>query len=178
MTAGVSPRAQSMMGAAQSGLGCAYSDVSPTYSSALNSVGNTVGALAGIVGPIVVSLCLGKSRCYLAPSLPLLMHVSNGTCRGQPGYHWMARGLLHHRGVCCACVYSLPHLPDLQGGAGAEHAVRPPGCLLLGSLEICPPCRSSGSTLAEAFPQQPNTSFLLIDFSLSLSSPLSAYLLS
>jgi MFS family permease len=38
-----------------SGLGCAYSDVAPNYSSALNSVGNTIGSIAGIVGPIVVS---------------------------------------------------------------------------------------------------------------------------
>jgi MFS family permease len=43
------------MGAAMAGLGCAYSDVAPNYSSALNSVGNTIGSLAGIVGPIVVA---------------------------------------------------------------------------------------------------------------------------
>jgi MFS family permease len=34
---------------------CAYSDVAPNYSSALNSIGNTIGALAGIVGPLVVA---------------------------------------------------------------------------------------------------------------------------
>ena len=44
-----------MLGAAQVGLNCAYSDVAPNYSSALNSIGNTIGAVAGIVGPIVVS---------------------------------------------------------------------------------------------------------------------------
>ena len=43
------------MGACQVGLGCAYSDVAPNYSSALNSVGNTIGSIAGIVGPIVVA---------------------------------------------------------------------------------------------------------------------------
>jgi MFS family permease len=43
------------MGASQVGLGCAYSDVAPNYSSALNSVGNTIGSIAGIVGPIVVA---------------------------------------------------------------------------------------------------------------------------
>lgn len=46
------------MGALQIGLGCAYSDVAPNYSSALNSVGNCIGAVAGIVGPLVVSACL------------------------------------------------------------------------------------------------------------------------
>jgi MFS transporter, ACS family, solute carrier family 17 (sodium-dependent inorganic phosphate cotransporter), other len=43
------------MGASQIGLGCAYSDVAPNYSSALNSVGNTIGSVAGIVGPLVVA---------------------------------------------------------------------------------------------------------------------------
>lgn len=46
---------QLLMGAAQAGLGCAFSDVAPNYSSALNSVGNTIGAVAGIVGPLVVA---------------------------------------------------------------------------------------------------------------------------
>eukprot|EP01032_Pedospumella_encystans_P007676 gene7676-9182_t len=41
--------------AAQSGLGCIWSDVAPLYSSSLNSLANTIGAVAGIVGPIVVS---------------------------------------------------------------------------------------------------------------------------
>lgn len=44
-----------LLGAAQAGLGCAFSDVAPNYSSALNSVGNTIGACAGIVGPLVVA---------------------------------------------------------------------------------------------------------------------------
>jgi MFS family permease len=44
-----------MLGASQVGLNCAYSDVAPNYSSALNSIGNTIGAIAGIVGPIVVA---------------------------------------------------------------------------------------------------------------------------
>eukprot|EP00981_Chlorochromonas_danica_P015105 scaffold10498_cov179-Ochromonas_danica.AAC.7 len=49
---------QGLYGAAQCGLGCAYSDVTPTYSSSLNSVGNMMAAIAGIVGPLVVSACL------------------------------------------------------------------------------------------------------------------------
>ena len=44
-----------LLGAAQVGLNCAYSDVAPNYSSALNSIGNTIGAIAGIVGPLVVA---------------------------------------------------------------------------------------------------------------------------
>jgi ACS family sodium-dependent inorganic phosphate cotransporter len=46
---------QLLYGAGQSGLGCAYSDVAPNYSSSLNSIGNTISAIAGIVGPIVVA---------------------------------------------------------------------------------------------------------------------------
>jgi MFS transporter, ACS family, solute carrier family 17 (sodium-dependent inorganic phosphate cotransporter), other len=46
---------QLMFAAGQSGLGCAYSDVAPNYSSTLNSIGNTIGAIAGIVGPIAVA---------------------------------------------------------------------------------------------------------------------------
>lgn len=48
-------------GAVQSGVGCAYSDVSPNYSSSLNSVGNTIGAIAGIAGPLIVSACLDEN---------------------------------------------------------------------------------------------------------------------
>jgi len=44
-----------MMGASQSGLACAYSDVAPNFSSALNSIGNSIGAAAGIVGPLMVA---------------------------------------------------------------------------------------------------------------------------
>jgi MFS family permease len=46
---------QFLFGAGQSGVGCAYSDVAPNYSSSLNSIGNTIGSIAGIVGPIVVA---------------------------------------------------------------------------------------------------------------------------
>ena len=46
---------QVFYGAAQAGLGCAWTDIAPLYSSSLNSLGNTVGAMAGIVGPIIVA---------------------------------------------------------------------------------------------------------------------------
>lgn len=46
---------QLLYGAGQCGLGCAYSDNAPNYSSALNSIGNTISAVAGIVGPIAVA---------------------------------------------------------------------------------------------------------------------------
>jgi MFS family permease len=36
-------------------MGCAWTDIAPVYSSSINSLGNTVGASAGIVGPIVVA---------------------------------------------------------------------------------------------------------------------------
>lgn len=44
-------------GSNQSGLGCVWTDIAPNYSSSLNSVGNTVGAIAGILGPIIVAQC-------------------------------------------------------------------------------------------------------------------------
>lgn len=44
-----------MLGAAQIGLMCAYSDCAPNFSSAFNSIGNTIGAIAGIVGPLIVA---------------------------------------------------------------------------------------------------------------------------
>jgi MFS family permease len=68
-------------GAAQSGIACCYlgnltlspsgtllslspppslSDIAPRYSSIMNTLGNTVGALAGLAGPLVVSALLGS----------------------------------------------------------------------------------------------------------------------
>lgn len=47
--------AQAIQGAGQSGTGCNYLDICPRYSSNLNSVGNTFSAIAGIIGPIIVS---------------------------------------------------------------------------------------------------------------------------
>ena len=49
---------QSLIGAAQSGIGCAYLDVSPYYSARYNTVGNAVGAVGGIVSPVIVSILL------------------------------------------------------------------------------------------------------------------------
>jgi MFS family permease len=46
---------QFLLGASSTGLGCAFSDVAPNYSSALNTVGNTIGAVAGIIGPLIIS---------------------------------------------------------------------------------------------------------------------------
>lgn len=44
-----------LFGAAQAGIGCIWTDVTPLYSSQLNAIGNTVSAIAGVAGPIVVS---------------------------------------------------------------------------------------------------------------------------
>lgn len=46
---------QVTFGANQSGLGCAYLDIAPRYSSVYNSLGNTIGSGAGIIGPLIVS---------------------------------------------------------------------------------------------------------------------------
>jgi MFS family permease len=47
---------QAVLGACQIGIGCVYLEISPRYSSIMNTIGNTLGAMAGIVGPIVVAL--------------------------------------------------------------------------------------------------------------------------
>jgi hypothetical protein len=43
-------------GAASSGIACCYLEVAPNFSSMLNTVGNTVGAIAGLTGPLVVGV--------------------------------------------------------------------------------------------------------------------------
>lgn len=53
-----------MNGSVQCGIGCAYTDVAPNFSSSLNTIGNTLGAVAGIVGPLVVA--------FLTEELPFL----------------------------------------------------------------------------------------------------------
>ena len=49
---------QIFFGSNQSGLGCVWTDIAPNYSSSLNSLGNTMGSVAGILGPIIVSACI------------------------------------------------------------------------------------------------------------------------
>jgi hypothetical protein len=44
-----------LFGAIQAGLSCAFLDVTPNYSTALNSLANFFGAIAGIVSPLVVA---------------------------------------------------------------------------------------------------------------------------
>ena len=45
-----------LYGATQSGLACSFLDVSPNYSCSLNSLANLVGAIAGIMAPLIVSM--------------------------------------------------------------------------------------------------------------------------
>ncbi len=45
---------QLLLGAVQVALPCAYTDVAPSFSSSFNSLGNTMGALAGLCGPMIV----------------------------------------------------------------------------------------------------------------------------
>lgn len=47
---------QAMLGVATSGFSCSFLDIAPNHSALLNSIANTIGAVAGIVGPIVVGL--------------------------------------------------------------------------------------------------------------------------
>ncbi len=48
----------SFFGAVQSGVSCGYMDVAPNFSSEMNTVASTFGAIAGIMGPICVSLLI------------------------------------------------------------------------------------------------------------------------
>lgn len=43
-------------GASASGIACCYLEVAPNFSSMLNTLGNTVGAVAGLTGPLVVGI--------------------------------------------------------------------------------------------------------------------------
>jgi MFS family permease len=47
---------QFCFGAVHVALHCSYSDVAPNYASPLQSLGNTIGSVAGVCGPIVVGL--------------------------------------------------------------------------------------------------------------------------
>lgn len=47
--------AQACLGANNAGLGCAYLDLAPRFSGNFNSCGNSIAAVAGIAGPLVVS---------------------------------------------------------------------------------------------------------------------------
>lgn len=53
---------QLFLGAQVSGIGCAYLDIAPVYSGIYTTTGNTLGAVAGILGPIAVG--------YLTEALP------------------------------------------------------------------------------------------------------------
>lgn len=50
--------AQGLLGANQSGLSCCYLDICPTFSPQLNTIGNALSAVAGMIGPIIVSKLL------------------------------------------------------------------------------------------------------------------------
>lgn len=52
--------AQFCLGASQSGLLCCYLDIAPNYSSILSSIGNALGSLAGIIGPLCVAFFINK----------------------------------------------------------------------------------------------------------------------
>ncbi len=47
--------AQALLGLSLCGIACAYLDLAPVYSCPMNTIGNTLAAVAGIVGPLVVS---------------------------------------------------------------------------------------------------------------------------
>jgi MFS family permease len=44
-----------LFGAIQSGISCTFLDISPSFSSEINTIGNTVSAIAGVLGPIIIA---------------------------------------------------------------------------------------------------------------------------
>lgn len=50
--------AQVFLAAGQGSIYCIYMDITPRYSAILNTLGNTMSAMAGIVGPILTSIFL------------------------------------------------------------------------------------------------------------------------
>lgn len=60
-------------GASQSGIACCYLDIAPRYSSIMNTLGNTIGALAGLAGPLVVSSLLNNYRDFVAWQLVFII---------------------------------------------------------------------------------------------------------
>ena len=44
-----------MLGAVSCGFCCSFTDVAPRFSALLNTIANTCGALAGMLGPILVA---------------------------------------------------------------------------------------------------------------------------
>lgn len=49
-------------GAMNSGFACVYTEISPRYSSVINTLGNTLGALAGICGPVFLAAFINSQQ--------------------------------------------------------------------------------------------------------------------
>lgn len=50
-----------MFGAIACGFNCSFTDVAPRYSSLLNTIANTCGAVAGMMGPLLVAALTTKT---------------------------------------------------------------------------------------------------------------------
>ena len=69
--------AQATLGIATSGFSCSFLDIAPNYSALLNSIANTIGAMAGIVGPICVGIFTSKYEgIYSYVRLDILIYIS------------------------------------------------------------------------------------------------------
>ena len=65
------------LGIATSGFSCSFLDIAPNYSALLNSIANTIGAMAGIVGPICVGIFTSKYEgIYSYVRLDILIYIS------------------------------------------------------------------------------------------------------
>lgn len=67
-------------GASQSGIACAYLDVTPNYSSVLHALGNSMGAVAGILSPIFVAYCTFKFPGTLGWRIVFMTTAAQGAC--------------------------------------------------------------------------------------------------
>jgi len=51
-----------LIGANQAGISCAYSEFAPKFSPFINTIANALGAVAGIVGPVMISALLTANK--------------------------------------------------------------------------------------------------------------------
>jgi len=51
-----------LIGANQAGISCAYSEFAPKFSPFINTISNALGAVAGIVGPVMISALLTANK--------------------------------------------------------------------------------------------------------------------
>lgn len=107
-----------------SGSRCGYMDISPNFSFAMNSIGNTCGSIAGILGPLIVAAFL-TSYPGILTVLSICIYVLfilfiDCYCR----YLGMASFLLDGSGCLDDCAIVLVFVFLLLSHSQAQHTNR------------------------------------------------------